>query len=95
MDDLQSHQLIIRGPDAADEEQRCISSVYNFRIYVYSLVSQQINGFWIQLPPLYSRKLHILVRRASTSCVTSFTILTFVFGAIVVNHFASRTLPDY
>ena len=44
--------------------------------------------------PLYSRKLHILVRRARTSCVTSFTILALVFGAMVENHFARRTLPD-
>lgn len=43
--------------------------------------------------PLYSRKLHMRVRRARTSCVTSLTILAFVFGGSVVNHFASRTLP--
>jgi len=43
--------------------------------------------------PLYSRKLHIRVRRARTSWVTSFTIFAFTFGAIVVNHFASRTFP--
>ena len=43
--------------------------------------------------PLYSKKLHILVRRARTSWVTSFTIFDLTFGASVVNHFASRTLP--
>lgn len=43
--------------------------------------------------PLYSRKLHIRVRRARTSCVTSLTIFALTLGAIVVNHFAKRTLP--
>lgn len=33
------------------------------------------------------------VRRASTSWVTSFTILALVFGLRVVNHLARRTLP--
>lgn len=40
--------------------------------------------------PLYSRKLHIRVRRASTSCVTSRTIFDFSFGLRVVNHFERR-----
>jgi hypothetical protein len=40
--------------------------------------------------PLYSRKLHIRVRRARTSCVTSFTILALSFGESVVNHLARR-----
>jgi hypothetical protein len=33
------------------------------------------------------------VRLARTSWVTSFTIFALVFGGIVVNHFAKRTLP--
>ena len=42
MDNLQSYQLIVRGPDTADKEQRGISSVYNLRIYVAcSLASHQ------------------------------------------------------
>lgn len=48
---------------------------------------------WPSYAPLYSRKLHIRVRRASTSCVTSFTILAFVLLGSVWNHFARRTLP--
>jgi hypothetical protein len=40
--------------------------------------------------PLYSRKLHIRVRRARTSCVTSLTILALSFGESVVNHLARR-----
>lgn len=40
--------------------------------------------------PLYSRKLHIRVLRASTSCETSLMILAFSLGESVVNHFASR-----
>jgi len=55
-------------------------TIFKFNFYIYT--------------PLYSRKLHIFVRRARTSCVTSFTILALTFGAIVVNHFARRTLPD-
>lgn len=43
--------------------------------------------------PLYSKKLHIFVRLASTSCVTSLTILALAFRGIVVNHFCSLTLP--
>ena len=39
--------------------------------------------------PLYSRKLHIRVRRASTSWVTSLMILAFSLGDRVVNHFAN------
>lgn len=48
----------------------------------------------IACSPLYSRKLHILVRLASTSWVTSFTILFFVFAGRVWNHFASLTFPS-
>src|ERR1700735_2424273 len=43
--------------------------------------------------PLYSRKLHMRVRRARTSWVTSLTIFAFCLGGIVVNHFDKRTLP--
>jgi len=44
-------------------------------------------------PPLYSRKLHMRVRRARTSCVTSLTIFAFCLFGRVWNHFARRTLP--
>ena len=40
--------------------------------------------------PLYSRKLHIRVRRARTSCETSLMILALSFGERVVNHLANR-----
>lgn len=40
--------------------------------------------------PLYSRKLHIRVRRARTSWDTSLTILAFSLGERVVNHLARR-----
>jgi hypothetical protein len=43
--------------------------------------------------PLYSKKLHILVRLANTSCVTSLTILAFVLLGNVWNHLASLTFP--
>ena len=42
--------------------------------------------------PLYSRKLHMRVRRESTSCDTSLTILAFSLGESVENHFARRCL---
>ena len=94
MDNLQSYQLIIRRPDTADEEQRGISAVYNLSICVACSFAIKFGSSFHTYTPLYSRKLHILVRRARTSCVTSFTILAFVFGAMVENHFARRTLPD-
>lgn len=37
--------------------------------------------------------LHKLTLLASTSCVTSFVILDFALGDMVVNHLASLTLP--
>ncbi len=40
--------------------------------------------------PLYSRKLHIRVRLARTSCETSLTILALSLGDKVVNHLARR-----
>lgn len=40
--------------------------------------------------PLYSRKLHMRVRRDSTSWVTSLIILAFSLGERVVNHLARR-----
>lgn len=40
--------------------------------------------------PLYSRKLHMRVRRARTSCDTSLTILALSLGDSVVNHLARR-----
>ena len=40
--------------------------------------------------PLYSKKLHIRVRLARTSCETSLTILALSLGDKVVNHLARR-----
>lgn len=40
--------------------------------------------------PLYSRKLHIFVRRDRTSCITSFMVLDLSLELRVVNHFARR-----
>ena len=40
--------------------------------------------------PLYSRKLHMRVRRARTSCETSLMILALSLGERVVNHLARR-----
>jgi hypothetical protein len=43
--------------------------------------------------PLYSSTLHMRVRRARTSWVTSLTILAFCLDGSVWNHLARRTLP--
>ena len=40
--------------------------------------------------PLYSRKLHMRVRLARTSCETSLMILALSLGESVVNHLARR-----
>ena len=40
--------------------------------------------------PLYSRKLHMRVLLARTSCETSLMILALSLGERVVNHFANR-----
>lgn len=44
----------------------------------------------VTVVPLYSRKLHMRVRRDSTSWVTSLMILAFSLGERVVNHLARR-----
>ena len=80
----------LRRADTTNEEQGRISSIYH--LGVYENVSDALPPGVIHVP-LYSRKLHILVRLPSTSCVTSLTILPFALGAMVVNHFASLTLP--
>jgi hypothetical protein len=87
---LECNQFIIRRADTTNEEQGRISSIYH--LGVYGNVSDTLPPDAIRVP-LYSRKLHILVRLPSTSCVTSLTILPFALGAMVVNHFASLTLP--
>ena len=45
--------------------------------------------------PLYSRKLHMRVLRASTSCETSLMIFALSLGERVVNHFARRWKRQY
>lgn len=86
-------KLIILGTDATNKEQGGISSIDDLGVcFVCQLGQSRCDVSKINMP-LYSRKLHILVRLPSTSCVTSLTILLFCFGAIVVNHFANLTLP--
>lgn len=108
MHDLERDELIIHLSDPADEEEGGVAAVDDLRVWFsqhqyqhrsfQSLPLQMETKGWKENPqgaPLYSRKLHIRVRRASTSCVTSFTIFAFAFGGIVVNHFARRTLPGF
>ncbi|KAF5321096.1 hypothetical protein D9619_000776 [Psilocybe cf. subviscida] len=99
VDDLQRNQLVVVDADPAHEKQGRVASVHDLGVCVAgsqmnaSAQNQQVQSPIDEIAPLYSRKLHILVRRASTSCVTSFTIFALVLGAIVMNHFARRTFP--
>jgi hypothetical protein len=93
MYDFQRDQLVIRVGDRADEEEGCISTVDDLGIYdgptlidINPSASDQ-PGLRVDVElwdaPLYSKKLHILVRLASTSCVTSLTILALALGGRV------------
>jgi hypothetical protein len=87
VNDLQGYKLIICRRTSGDEEERGITTVDYLRIWQRSVSRRDCKSRPNQ--PLYSRKLHILVRRASTSCDTSLMIFAFSFGDSVVNHFAS------
>lgn len=69
-------------PQAWKVKQHCVQGNPNFATCAQAIAI-----------PLYSRKLHMRVRRARTSWVTSLTIFALALGGIVVNHFARRTLP--
>lgn len=93
VDDLQRHKLVVRLPDARYKEQRGIAPIHDLRVYAKVAI---VNKFVTRSKgsrPLYSRKLHMRVRRARTSWMTSLMILAFCLGGIVTNHFARRTLP--
>jgi hypothetical protein len=87
VDDLQGYKFIICRCTSGDEEEGSITTVDYLRIWQRSFSKRSVKPRHNQ--PLYSRKLHILVRRASTSCETSLMIFAFSFGDNVVNHFAS------
>ena len=98
MDNLQHHQLVVALTDSGYEEQRRISPVHNLRVCAArpGCLSESCPSFSCMAAysaPLYSRKLHMRVRRASTSWVTSFTIFALAFWDIVVYHFERRTFP--
>lgn len=88
MDDFQRDQLIVGGVAAGDEEERGVSAVYNLGVCENVSLATRY-ACWAH-QPLYSRKLHMRVRRASTSWETSLTILALSLGARVVNHLARR-----
>ena len=84
MDNLQHHQLVVALTDSGYEEQRRISPVHNLRVCAArpGCLSESCPSFSYMTAysaPLYSRKLHMRVRRASTSWVTSFTIFALAF----------------
>lgn len=92
VDDFQSDELIVLRGTSSNEEERGITPVDYFRI-CRSVLAAGREMRATPCPPLYSKKLHILVRRASTSCETSLMIFPFSFGESVVNHFASLCGP--
>jgi hypothetical protein len=88
VDDFESDQLVVRGVAAGDEEERGIAAINN--LGVCGPVSAEHGAVAADDQPLYSRKLHMRVRRARTSWETSLTILALSLGARVVNHLARR-----
>jgi hypothetical protein len=87
VNDLESYKFVIRRGTSGNEEKGSITAVDYLRVCKICFSQRPCKRRSIQ--PLYSRKLHILVRRASTSCETSLMIFAFSFGDSVVNHFAS------
>ena len=79
VDDLESDKLIVLLPNSGDEEQRGVSPVDQLRVCDHQPTRSASPRKPSDSPPmdlpLYSKKLHILVLLASTSWVTSFTIL--------------------
>jgi hypothetical protein len=88
VDNFERDQLVVRGVAAGDEEERSIAAIYN--LGVCGSVSRAKCCLRRSHEPLYSKKLHMRVRRARTSCETSLTILALSLGASVVNHLARR-----
>lgn len=87
MDDFKGDEFVIGRIASSNEEQRGVTAVDYLR--VCKTIQQSVLTSGEAGLPLYSRKLHILVRRASTSWETSLMILAFSLGESVVNHFAS------
>lgn len=108
VDNLERYQLVVGRANPANEEQRGVSPVNDLCVCETSRTAPCVSHPHVRHPsqsqeqcdrtqycsPLYSKKLHIRVRRAKTSWVTSFTVLALTFGAMVVNHLARRTFPD-
>lgn len=105
MDDLERDELVVRVGNGRDEEQRGVSAVDDLGICSGAHESQLAaspspvcaplsSKHKRENTPLYSKKLHILVLRLKTSCVTSLTILAFCLAGSVWNHLARRTLPE-
>ena len=65
MYDFEGNELVVRRSAASNEEEGGVTSVYNLRI-CKPLISSVLS-IPAKAQPLYSRKLHILVRLASTS----------------------------
>src|SRR5579863_5575364 len=93
VDYLQRDKLVVRLANPRYKEQRGIAPIYDLRVYPKAAAVNKFETKRKGSRPLYSRKLHMRVRRARTSWVTSLTILAFCLGGIVTNHFARRTLP--
>lgn len=95
MHDLEGDQLVVGGGAAGDEEEGGIATVDDLGICRRGPVrgldpGGRGQGGICSGIPLYSRKLHMRVRRDRTSWVTSLMILAFSLGDRVVNHLARR-----
>jgi hypothetical protein len=88
VDNLERDQLVVGRVAAGDEEERGIAAIYDLGVCIF--VSLATSHPCRAHRPLYSKKLHMRVRRARTSCETSLTILALSLGASVVNHLARR-----
>lgn len=82
VDDLERDELVVLGADAAHEEQARVAAIHDLGVCGRcSLADERGRGGGARGgAPLYSRKLHMRVRRARTSWVTSFTILAVELG---------------
>ena len=92
MHNLQRDQLVVRRVDACDEVERGVAAIHDLGVCGSQRLGRHAHRHseMENEAPLYSMKLHMRVRRASTSCETSFTILALSFGDSVVNHLARR-----
>lgn len=68
MDDFEGDEFVIAVTDATDEKEGSVSPINDFGIYRHSInIALRTTKLGMTSEPLYSRKLHMRVRRARTS----------------------------